>query len=51
MPPCRRPDRVDAVGMRKIILVSLAIVTVSLGFIASYSAALRARRRTRSHSR
>src|SRR4051812_8739612 len=29
-------------GMRKIFLVSLAIVTVSLAFIASYSAALRA---------
>ena len=37
-----RPAPADPVGMRKILLVSLAIVTVSLAFIASYSAALHA---------
>jgi len=37
-----RPAPADPVGMRKIFLVSLAIVTVSLAFIASYSAALHA---------
>src|SRR3954452_8144697 len=38
----RSRGRADPVDMRKIILVSLAIVAVSLGFIASYSAALHA---------